>query len=183
MKLMVITKPKDTLAALPPVVKRMFPMWNSNRNTAVVVWVAVIGIAFLAGTLVPAARTQSGAEPQYAAVSYMKVDPAKENAYVQMERELWMPIHRQRIRDGRLKSWSLYEVRLPGGTGREYGFMTVETFGSIQDAAGAYEDTAQVTALMKKVHPGKEAGEFLARTTDSRSLVRSEVLRLVDQVK
>jgi hypothetical protein len=158
-------------------------MRKTLRFTAVIVWVVAIGVAFLAGTLVPAALTQSGTGSQYVTVSYMKVDPAKEDAYVRMERNVWKPIHQQSVRDGKMKSWSLYEVRFPGGDNREYGYLTVETYNSIQDVEGSYGDSASFTSTLKKVHPDKSAVGLLSQALDNRRLVRSEVLRLVDQTK
>jgi hypothetical protein len=158
-------------------------MHNTLRFTAVIGWVVVICVAFLAGTLVPAALTQSGTGSQYVTVSYMKVDPAKEDAYVRMEREVWKPIHQQSVRDGKMKSWSLYEVRFPGGDNREYGYLTVETYNSIQDVEGSYGDSGSFTSMLKKVHPDKSLADLLGQALDSRRLVRSEVLRLVDQTK
>jgi len=144
------------------------------------VWVVVICAAFLAGTLVPAALTQSGTGSQYVTVNYMKVEPAKAAAYVQMEREVWKPMHQQLVKDGKMKSWSLYAVQFPGGDNREYGFLTVETYNSIQNVEGADVD---FTSLVKKIHPNKTLADLEAQTLNSRSLVRSEVLRLVDQTK
>jgi L-rhamnose mutarotase len=158
-------------------------MHNTLRFTAVIGWVVVICVAFLAGTLVPAALTQSGTDSQYVTVSYMKVDPAKENAYVQMERKVWKPMHEQLVKDGKMKSWSLYEVRFPGGDNREYGYLTVETYNSIQDVDGSYGDAAYFASLLKKVHPKKTEYDLMFETLNNRTLVRSEVLKLVDQTK
>jgi hypothetical protein len=141
----------------------------------------VIAISFLAGALIPTALTQSASQSQYALVSYMKVDPGKEGAYVQMEREVWKPIHQQRVKDGKLQSWLLYAVRFPGGDNREYGFLTVETYKSIQDAEGAYDSAAAMTSLLKKVHPNMSVEQLMSQASSSRSLVRSEVIKLVDR--
>ena len=138
----------------------------------------VVAVSFLAGALIPTALTQSASRTEYVLVNYMKVDPAKEGAYVQMEREVWKPIHQQRVKDGKLQSWLLYAVRFPGGDNREYGYLTVETYKSVQDVDGGYDDLASV---IKKVHPNKAADQILSQANTSRSLVRSEVLKLVDR--
>jgi hypothetical protein len=143
--------------------------------------VTVIALSFLAGTLVPTALTQSKPSSQYVSVNYMKVDPGRENQYVQMEREVWKPIHQQRVKDGKMKAWSLYEVRFPGGDNREYGYLTVETYDSIQDVEGSYGDSAYFTSLLKKVHPDKTVTTLEVQAINNRRLVRSEVLKLVDR--
>jgi eukaryotic-like serine/threonine-protein kinase len=63
-------------------------MNKPTRWTAVIGFVAVVvGIAFLAGTLVPAALPQSKPNSQSHTVSYMKEGPARESAFANMERE------------------------------------------------------------------------------------------------
>jgi hypothetical protein len=143
--------------------------------------VMVIIAAFLAGTLVPSALTQSGSSPQYVHINFMKVDPAKATSYVQMEREVWKPIHQERVKDGRMKSWSLYEVRFPGGENREYGYVTFETYDKIQDIEGSYGDQAAMGSLLKKVHPDKTVADLLSQAQSNRKMALSEVWRLVDR--
>jgi len=141
----------------------------------------VIVLSFLAGTLIPTARTQSGPTSQYVMVNYMKVDPGREDAYVRIEREIWKPFHQQRVKDGKMRSWSLYEVRFPGGDNREYGYLTVEVYNNIQDAEGSYDDKDAMASLLKKTHPDKAVDQYIVQTINSRRLVRSEVLKLVDR--
>jgi hypothetical protein len=44
----------------------------------------------------------------------MKIEPGKRDAYMKMERELWTPIHRERLKAGMIQSWSLWNRRFPG---------------------------------------------------------------------
>ena len=61
----------------------------------------------------------------YALFEYMKVDPARIAEHRRLEREVWMPIHRERVRQGLIKSWSLWGMRFPGGTAREYDVIAI----------------------------------------------------------
>ena len=47
-------------------------------------------VSFLAGTLVPVARTDTPS-PKYFMVSYMKVNPGKDADYLKLEQETWKP--------------------------------------------------------------------------------------------
>jgi hypothetical protein len=80
-----------------------------------------------------------------------------------------------------MRSWSLYEVRFPGGDNREYGYLTVEVYNNIQDAEGSYDDKDAMASLLKKTHPDKAVDQYIVQTINSRRLVRSEVLKLVDR--
>jgi len=144
------------------------------------VLIAAFVIVFLAGTLIPTALTQSETENPYVMVNYMKVDPAKEAEYVEMETDTWKPIHQKRVSDGKLLSWSLYSVRFPRGDNMEYGYLTVEIYKNIGDAEGNYGND-DFKALLKTVHPDRSPDGILKEALSKRSLVRSELLRLIDR--
>jgi hypothetical protein len=77
-----------------------------------------------------AARPRAQAQPTppaYALFEFMKITPGKEAEYRRLEREVWMPIHKERVRTGLIKSWSLWGMRFPGGTAREYDIIAVTT--------------------------------------------------------
>ena len=145
------------------------------------VLIAAFVLVFLAGTLIPTALTQSETKNPYVMVNYMKVDPAKEAEYAQMEIETWKPIHQQRVKDGKLLAWMLYSVRFPRGDGMEYGYLTVEEYKNIEDVEESYGSDKEFAALLKKVHPKRSQADLLKEALSNRSLVRSELLRLVDK--
>ena len=156
-------------------------MHTTKRCLAVVGILALISAAFLAGTLVHTAFTQS-AGPQYVKIDYMKVDPYKINSYVKMEQNVWKPIHQQLVRDGKIRSWSLYEVRFPQGDSMEYGYLTFTTFDKFQDLESA--DNPDVFAeTVKKLNPKSSTIALETQALENRRLVRSEVWKLVDSTK
>ncbi|MBK6929820.1 MAG: hypothetical protein IPH12_02790 [Saprospirales bacterium] len=71
------------------------------------------------------ADAQTNEEPTFFIVSYMKVKPGMYGKYLAVEQGVWKKIHQERIKQGRLVNWWLYEVRFPAGTGTEYDFVTV----------------------------------------------------------
>src|SRR5262245_45318197 len=111
----------------------------------------------------------------YAIFEFMKIEPGKAADYRKMERDIWMPIHRERIKQGLIKSWSLWGMRFPGGTAREYDAIAITTFGKFADVENSYPPE-----IFKKVHAKMTDEERNARTTATRKMVRTELVALLD---
>jgi len=139
---------------------------------------ALIPTAFLLGSLVNTGFTQQATpRPTIIEVACMKVDPAKVEDYVSMERNTWKPMHQERVRQGRLRSWTLYEVRFPAGTERECDYRTVNTYNALADIDRPIDD------IVAKVHPSVPFAELARRTYAGRNLTRSELWYQVDQTQ
>jgi hypothetical protein len=140
-----------------------------------VAFVAVV--SFLAGTLVPVARTDTPS-PKYFMVNYMKVIPGQDP--VKIEREMWKPLHQEFIKEGQFRSWAVYGLQFPSGTDEKYDYATVHAF----DKFGQLENPfANFDKILAKVHPGVKVDDFINRTEKTRNLVRSEVWVLVDKAE
>jgi hypothetical protein len=139
---------------------------------------ALIPTAFLLGTFVNAGFSQqAAANPVVVEVSCMKVDPLKDEEYLKLEHDIWRPMHQERIRAGRLRSWTLYEVRYPAGSQRECDYRTVNTYGSLADIDRPIADIAS------KIHPNMPIAELARRTYSARDLTRGELWYQVDQTQ
>ena len=142
---------------------------------------ALVPAAFFAGTAVNIGLSQPQATQQPAPtiveIDYMKV-PANfdEAEYVKLEREVWKPIHQERIKQGMLRSWALYGVRFPQGSAREYDYVTVNTYNALPDIDRGFSEE-----LIKKAVPRMPIAEIAQKTGASRSLVRGDLLYLVDK--
>ena len=147
-------------------------------RTRPVTFALAVLAAFTAGTLVPTQAQTQKPEGAYLQVSYMKVAPGKGAEYVALEKDVWMPVHRERAKSGKLRSWALYGVRSPGGTANPYNYAVLTTYDRWQDL----EDFG-LTDLFKKVHPDKPMADISRRTGDARDMVRVETWELIDQVK
>ena len=115
---------------------------------------ALIPTAFLLGTLVNTGFTQQAANPSVVEVGCMKIDPLKEEEYLKMEHDLWRPVHQERIKQGHMRSWTLYAVRFPSGSQRECDYRTVNVYSSLADMDRSIED------VFKKVHPSVPIAEL-----------------------
>src|SRR4051812_47450384 len=129
--------------------------------------------SFLLGTLIPTVGTQEAplqGTGEYVVVNYMKVLPGKTPDYVALERGVWKPVHQARIRDGKLKSWGLWQKRF-GGTSDGYEFATVNSYGKIEDA------DADLQSYLVKANPGKTMADIERQTISTRDISRTEVWR------
>jgi hypothetical protein len=144
--------------------------------------VPALVVAFVAGTLTTAAFTQATQSqpplPPVVVVDYMKVPVGQEEAYLRLEREIFMPIHRDFIRRGQKRSWELYAIQFPSGTGAEYNFATINVF----DSLGALDAQNYVEAA-RRVHPRISVDTIMRQTFGARQLVRSEVWRRLERAQ
>jgi hypothetical protein len=139
---------------------------------------ALIPTAFLLGTFVNTGLTQqAAANPPVVEVSCMKVDPLKEDDYLKMERDLWKPVHQERIKSGRMRSWTLYEVRYPAGSQRECDYRTVNVYSTLTDI------DRPITEVFTKVHPGVPIADVVRRTVNGRDMRQAELWYQVDQAQ
>lgn len=105
----------------------------------------------------------------FVVVDFMKVKQGDEAKYVELEKEVWRPIHEERIKQGEIVGWVLYAIHY-AGSDDEYNFVTAALF----DDPAKLEHTFQVD--MEKVHPGKDLDKAFAETLSSRELVRKQLL-------
>jgi len=139
---------------------------------------ALIPTAFLLGTFVNTGFTQqAAATPTILEVACMKVDPLKDDEYVKLEHDLWKPVHQERIKQGRMRSWTMYEVRYPSGSQRECDYRVVNTYNSLADIDKPVAD------IFTKIHPGVPISEVVRRTITGRDLRNSELWYQVDQAQ
>ena len=137
---------------------------------------ALIPTAFLLGTLVNTGFTQqAAATPTIVEVGCMKIDPLKEDEYLKMEHDLWRPVHQERIKQGHMRSWTLYAVRFPSGSKNECDYRTVNVYSSLADLDRSIAD------VFTKVHPNVPLAEVGRRTVTARDFRTGEVWYQVDQ--
>ena len=148
-----------------------------------------LAITFAATLIVPTAvaRAQSGGSgqsatqpasvptPGYALIEYFKIEPGKAAEYRKLEQEVWVPIHRERVKQRIIKSWWSWGVRFPGGSDREYDRVIITTFDKFTDV-----ETPYPPEIFAKVFPNSTAADLVARTLAISKLVRSELVALLD---
>ena len=134
--------------------------------------------AFLAGTLIPTASTQSTSAPkQYLQVQYMKVNPGMASEYRSLERDLWKPVHQERVNRGLIRSWGVYGVHLPGGA-VDYDFVVLTEFPDF-----ASLESSRYPELFSEVQGMEDYEAVLKKTNDARTRVRHDVWVLVEKTE
>ena len=93
----------------------------------------LLSAGFLVGTFVSAAWSQGQQQTQpaaqeYVQINFMKVPPGGAETYARWERDTIRPIMQQRVRQGAMKRWAVYQVVWPRGTEREYDFITLDVY-------------------------------------------------------
>jgi hypothetical protein len=121
-------------------------------------------------------ETNSGAT-KYIQVDFMKVKPGNEGAYLDVEKNIWKPVHQEFIKAGTRAGWSLWSSVFPSGSGADYQYVTANFFSDFSKIGAA-----DYTDAFKKAHAGKDVDELNVKTGNSRDLVRSELWEVIDSV-
>ena len=145
-------------------------------------YIVSLFVAYLIGTLTPIASTQTTPRPpaevkRYLQVQYMKPNPGKGLAYRRLERELWKPVHEERVKRGLIRSWGLYGVHLPGQTvDYQYVILTeFPNFSSLEDA--------QYPEIFAEVQGMTDYEDILRQTNETRTRIRQDIWVLVEHTQ
>lgn len=114
--------------------------------------------------------------PPFIRLDYMKVSPGGAEDYVNLEQNVWKPVHQARLDAGTIAGWELWQMILPGGTSQPHNYATVTGFQSMADMPGYPE------GVWDEVHPDQSTDEILQQTLEARDLVQTELWELVDGV-
>jgi hypothetical protein len=112
---------------------------------------------------------------------YMQVDlmhPAagKTADYIKMEKETFLPLHKERVKMGILKGWGLYEKILPVDTRMEYQYVTVNYYDDLNKMSDGYAES------IKKLFPQKDMNAMFNETETTRTMVQSGIWKLINYV-
>lgn len=113
----------------------------------------------------------------YIQVDFMKVKPGNDNMYMDVETNVWGPVHQQFVKDGSRVGWSLWQTVFPAGSGLEFQYVTTNFLSDFSQVGAA-----DYNGAFAKVHSGKNIDQLMEKTNNSRELVRSELWRVVDSV-
>jgi hypothetical protein len=133
--------------------------WASRKMVRTQLWLGVGGI-----------QAESF---RYVYVNLMSAPDA--NAYVELERTVFMPVHKALVADGLMKGWALYQLASPYGTDIEYSHATVDFMDDIGYLPfGDY---------LSNVHPDRDVDEIWSATNEARSIVLSELWYVIDRTE
>jgi hypothetical protein len=78
-----------------------------TKKTNAIAWVMALLLASISLT----GRSQDQNPSVFAVVEYMKVKQGDEQKYIDLERNYWKKIHQERVNNGEIVRWVLYEVK------------------------------------------------------------------------
>lgn len=133
---------------------------------------------FVAGLMTPYTASCQNDDRVYIQAGFMKVKPGMYDEYVKLEREIWKPIHQERIKQGKITAWQLCEVMFPAGTDREYDFVVVNLVRGWKNIETMWDGTDEIA---KKVLT-KEQLARMDKTDQTRDIVRAELWAVEDMV-
>ena len=144
-------------------------------NMKLSVYAASAAMVLLAGLLTETHAQTGQNPPKYRIVTldYHKPEPGKPQEYVRMERQLWKPVHQERVNKGKITSWKLYSVNFPNGDKQEYDYVTMTEFANFADLEAPYAgiDFAAVLGESK-------FGEMRGTTSAVQKLTRKDTLAI-----
>jgi len=114
---------------------------------------------------------------KYVSLDFMKTLPGKAAEYEKMEKETWMPLHKERVNEGAIKDWQLFEKIMPYGAKEESDYVTVQFFNDLSTV-----ENPKYMESFNKVWAGQDANKFIQNTESTRTLVKNELWMLIDYV-
>lgn len=123
-----------------------------------------------------AAFADSGGSPsRYMTMDYMKVASGKSPDYLMLEDEIAKPIHLERMDQGRMAGWEVYDLLLPGGMNYGYNFATGNYVNKLEHVEfGINEEIIRQT-----MGENSNVPELFETIYDTRDLVKVELWELV----
>ena len=145
-----------------------------KKPTFYSVFIALSFTLFLAPVHVRSQDQQA----MYFQLAYMKVKPGKYADYMKIEKEIWKPIHQERIKKGQSTGWFMYEVLYPSGTEAEYDFVIINAVNSWNGIEHMYDGYME---MAKKILT-KDQLSFMEKTNETRDMVKVELWAFNDGI-
>ncbi len=97
--------------------------------------------------------------------------------HVKIEKDIWMPVHSQRIKDGKMTAWWLMTLEAPFGSSMPYNSVAVDLYPDMKSYLANWFDE-----YFKKVHPTKNVDDLMKQTRENSNLFKGEVRMVVDRL-
>ncbi len=127
-------------------------------------------LIFTLGAVIPLFPAQAQTMPSlFVVVDFMKVKPENHGKYLEVEQEIWKPMHLERINQGIIVGWYLYAVEFSGTTD-EYNYIVITLYDNSENLESPWRSEIPAT-----VHPGMTLNDIMERTYGSRENVKTEL--------
>ncbi len=98
--------------------------------------------------------------------------------HAQVERDIWMPIHKARVDAGKMAGWVLLKKEFPFGADMPYHDATVDIYADMNAMLAPF-----VENYFEKIHSGKDIADLMKQTREAARLVRGEVRMEIDSTE
>jgi hypothetical protein len=108
-------------------------------------------------------------------ISYYKISAGKEHELRTIMNAVDSRVQQERVNNGAIGSWYLYEVLNPTGSNAEYDYVMITTASSFKNTI---ETSYTFDSAFKKIFAGKDAKFFVdyySRLSEGRKLVKQEI--------
>jgi hypothetical protein len=105
----------------------------------------------------------------YMRIDYIKAVPGGGSDLVKLEREIWEPVHTERLRRGLISYRGLYHV-MAGGPDTPYDYVVITIF----DDFGKIDDY-RLDEIVVEVYPSDEPEEIIRHIKITRNIIRTEI--------
>lgn len=122
-----------------------------------------------------AAAQVSETKPLYVVSHCMK---SSSSGYLDVEIDLWKPVHQDLVNKGKKNSWALYGVMY--GDRSKCDFYVIETYLGLDSLNNAYTD---VSDSFSSVYKTKDISSFFKKTEESRVMVNSNLWVAIDSTE
>ncbi len=109
------------------------------------------------------------------AAGLKKILPDRDSDYYAMEREQYLPMHMQMVKDGAMKSWSLWAFRSPAGTDRKHDAVATTVYKDLEAAMAPLT----YRATFSKVFPNGNMGALVMRARSVVNTVETNYWRVL----
>ncbi len=110
-------------------------------------------------------------------INYMKVPTGKDAEYLKLEKEVYKPLHQERIKNGEITGWGVHAVVYPWSDSRPYNYITSNAFSDWDKMM-----SSDYASTYKKVFPKGDMTKLSAQTSAARSMYKTEVWNQVIRV-
>ena len=97
--------------------------------------------------------------------------------HVKIEKDIWMPFHSQRVKDGKMTAWWLMSLEAPFGSSMAYNSVAVDLYPDMKSYLNNWSEDA-----FKKAHPTKDYNDLMKQTRENSNLVKGEVRMVLDRL-
>ena len=121
----------------------------------------------------------SSKDVKYVVIDWMDVHPGHRGDYMEMESQVYKPVHQTRVDGGHILTWGLFErIDHYSDKGGYASAATSASYASWADMWNSYPKDA-----WKTVYPNKNQADIYNEMRKHRTMLGSTVLRLVDYVE